>query len=239
MLPKTRKEAIEQGINFYFTGIACPNGHIDKRLTTSCACDGCRKEIRNRPAHKEKSKEYKQNAVQKEKARIYAKKYHAENREVCLHKMRIKNPLYYEANSEKIKKNTLEYQKNNTEARTKYKKEWSKNKAKNDPIYKMSLVARRMLHRALGVAGQVKYKRTKDYLPYSYEELVLHLESKFADGMTWGNYGEWHIGHIKPINFYVKIGVTDPAIINALENLQPLWAIDNMKKGNKDSNNER
>jgi hypothetical protein len=49
--------------------------------------------------------------------------------------------------------------------------------------------------------------------------------------MNWFNHGEWHIDHIRPISSFDLD--TDPSIVNALDNLQPLWAIDNMKKSNK------
>ena len=44
--------------------------------------------------------------------------------------------------------------------------------------------------------------------------------------------GEWHIDHIQAISKLINPGVIDPAVINALDNLQPLWAKDNMTKGN-------
>ena len=63
--------------------------------------------------------------------------------------------------------------------------------------------------------------------------LKSYLESKFIDGMSWENYGlyGWHIDHIIPLSsaktedeFYKLCHYT---------NLQPLWAKDNWKKGNK------
>lgn len=48
--------------------------------------------------------------------------------------------------------------------------------------------------------------------------------------MSWDNRGEWHIDHIVPVAVMVRDGITDPAIINALTNLQPLWAKDNLAK---------
>lgn len=42
---------------------------------------------------------------------------------------------------------------------------------------------------------------------------------------------EWHVDHIIPVSELVRCGVTDPAKINALENLRPMWAKDNMSKG--------
>jgi len=68
-------------------------------------------------------------------------------------------------------------------------------------------------------------------LPYTSHDLRAHLESLFSQGMAWENYGEWHIDHIKPVRAFLDEGITDPAQINALSNLQPLWAADNISKG--------
>ena len=59
------------------------------------------------------------------------------------------------------------------------------------------------------------------------------LEKKFKPGMTLSNYGKWHIDHVKPVAKF------DLTISGELEkcfhytNLQPLWALDNLKKGKK------
>ena len=76
-------------------------------------------------------------------------------------------------------------------------------------------------------------------LGYTKEDLIKHIESKFLSGMTWKNHGlgrgkeKWHIDHIKPIKAFLDEGITDPKIICALDNLQPLWAVDNIRKGSK------
>ena len=69
---------------------------------------------------------------------------------------------------------------------------------------------------------------------YTVEELRKHLESKFTDGMTWENYGKWHIDHVFPLSRLYIDGVDDPTFKFAwsLKNLQPLWAIDNLRKQN-------
>ena len=69
------------------------------------------------------------------------------------------------------------------------------------------------------------------YVDYSVEELKIHLGNKFREGMSWDNYGEWHLDHIIPISS----ANTEEEIIklNHYTNFQPLWAIDNIKKGNK------
>ncbi len=70
---------------------------------------------------------------------------------------------------------------------------------------------------------------------YTLADLMAHLEAKFADGMTWENYGEWHIDHIKPRSMFSYAAPTDPEFLEcwALSNLQPLWELDNLRKGAK------
>lgn len=46
--------------------------------------------------------------------------------------------------------------------------------------------------------------------------------------MSWDNYGSWHIDHIKPISKFQKN--TPIKVVNNLDNLQPLWAIENLRK---------
>ena len=81
-----------------------------------------------------------------------------------------------------------------------------------------------------------KEGRTIDLLGYSAEELKLYIQSLFTEGMTWENYGEWEIDHIKPVSKWEKTSL--PSEVNALSNLQPLWKEDNIKKYNnyKESN---
>lgn len=55
---------------------------------------------------------------------------------------------------------------------------------------------------------------------------MVHLEARFQEGMSWDNYGEWHLDHIL---FYL----TDrQQFLQAAHhtNLQPLWAADNISK---------
>ena len=66
---------------------------------------------------------------------------------------------------------------------------------------------------------------------YTPVELKENLEKKFLNGMSWENHGEWHVDHIKPISSFPKD--THPSVINSLNNLQPLWAKDNLSKGSK------
>lgn len=78
-----------------------------------------------------------------------------------------------------------------------------------------------------------KQGRAFDLLGYSLGDLMRHLESRFAQGMTWDNYGEWHVDHIQPVSSFVFTKASDDGFKAcwALHNLQPLWAADNLRKG--------
>ena len=53
--------------------------------------------------------------------------------------------------------------------------------------------------------------------------------------MSWDNYGEWHLDHIKPKSLFNIKEFGDEEFIGcwSMENLQPLWARENMSKGDK------
>lgn len=80
-----------------------------------------------------------------------------------------------------------------------------------------------------------KGNSTFDVLQYSLQELMTHLESQFQPGMSWENYGQWHIDHIKPDCAFQYSSIFDDDFKKcwALSNLQPLWAKDNLSKGAK------
>lgn len=70
-------------------------------------------------------------------------------------------------------------------------------------------------------------------LPYSKEELIEHLKLKLTDGMSLENYGKWHIDHIKPCHLFDLTHEEEFLECWNLNNLQPLWAHDNVSKGSK------
>jgi len=68
----------------------------------------------------------------------------------------------------------------------------------------------------------------------SIAEFKVYLESKFEDGMSWDNKGKggWHIDHIVPLSAF---DLTDREQVKEAchyTNLQPLWEVDNLIKGN-------
>jgi len=97
-----------------------------------------------------------------------------------------------------------------------------------------------------------KTSNSTKYLGCSIEEFKQYLESKFNNGMSWSNYGRpnkknsdgWHIDHIKPLASFDFENIKDQdELENKLHlawhytNLQPLWGLDNIRKGSKSENN--
>lgn len=68
-------------------------------------------------------------------------------------------------------------------------------------------------------------------LGYSLDELRAHLERRFQQGMGWENYGKWHIDHVRPCAAFDLTDAQQFAECWSLENLQPLWAAENVRKG--------
>lgn len=90
-----------------------------------------------------------------------------------------------------------------------------------------------LIHSTLKRTTLKKINKSEIMLGYSKKQLLIHIESLFLEGMSWENRSLWHIDHKKSIKDFLKEGITDPKIINALSNLQPLWAKDNLSKGAK------
>jgi hypothetical protein len=90
---------------------------------------------------------------------------------------------------------------------------------------------RTLLRNTLKRIGTKKESKTNDILGYSALELKEHIEKQFKEGMSWENWGEWHIDHKKPVSSFDKSEKI--SIINSLDNLQPLWAKENLSKNNK------
>lgn len=144
-------------------------------------------------------------------------------RAVCIDCCNLRSDAWRAKNIEQARRNCRDSAKRNPESARRAKR---KLRAERPEI----CAARDMLKRVAKIVGDRPVTRTEIALGYSARELRAHLESMFVDGMDWSNWGEWHIDHIKPVMEFVIEGITDPAIINALSNLRPLWAAENLAR---------
>ena len=80
-----------------------------------------------------------------------------------------------------------------------------------------------------------KYGHYFDILGYTPEELIIHLENQFKGDMTWDNYGVWHVDHKLPISSFNIQEIGDEEFMKcwSLDNLQPMWGEENIRKSNK------
>lgn len=174
----------------------------------------------------------------KEKITEYSKNWYNENKEQILNNHKIyrdknkeKSKQYYLENKEHLSEYNKKYYEDNKSTIIKKVVEYERNKLKTDFIFKLIKNIRTSFKEWLN--GFKKDKRTFEYVNCTKDELVSHLESLFLEGMTWENYGEWHIDHIKPLSSFDPTKEEDMHEAWSKENLQPLWAKDNIKKGNK------
>ena len=160
------------------------------------------------------------------------------------------NKRYYEKNKTKISKYFSDWSKKNREYLNTYHQKWReknidrhrKNKRNyertrkaNDPLYKLISNFRTAIYQVLKENNVEKNGHYFDILKYTPEELISHLEKQFKDGMTWDNYGEWHVDHIKAISLHNIKEIGDEEFMKcwSLNNLQPMWGQENIRKSNK------
>lgn len=153
------------------------------------------------------------------------KEYRIKNKKNVLEK---KRTHYYE-NIQKIRSEQKEYAKKN---RTKLNV-YQKNKYYNDPSFRIAQTIRRRCVVAIKNGNAKKNNKTEELLGCTFEQAKKHIESLFLDGMNWNNYGKWHIDHIKPCALFDLTIESNQFMCFNYKNLQPLWAIDNLRKGAK------
>ena len=162
--------------------------------------------------------------------KISDKKYHEKNKE--------RLSKYYSSWASKNKKHLKEYIKNyreeNKDNIRKTKNKYERTRKSKDPIYKLIANFRTAIWTVLKENNITKFGHYFEVLGYSPDELVKHLDVQLKDGMTWQNYGEWHVDHKLPLSSFTFNDMNDPEFKRcwALENLQPMWGGENIRKYN-------
>ncbi len=136
---------------------------------------------------------------------------------------------------QRIRRTTTEYQIYNK----KYQKQYQARRRASDDCYRLANVLR--VRMARFIRGKTKQGSAIKDLGCTLSELKQYLELQFTDGMTWENHGraskknpmKWNIDHRIPLS---RFDLTDRIeYLKAVHftNLQPLWAEDNLRKGNR------
>lgn len=99
---------------------------------------------------------------------------------------------------------------------------------KLNPVFLLAARIRSGVRKA--IAGGQRTNKTFEMLGYSPLDLVRHMELQFVNGMSWENFGRWHIDHIVPLAHLRPSSEAEIAAAWALSNLRPLWSEENMKK---------
>ena len=163
----------------------------------------------------------------RDKKKAYGKAY----REANIDKIKVNSKAYREANIDKIKAYGEAYYDANIDKINAQKKAYQNNRIKTNIQYKLSRRLRSRLYHAL--QGNYKNGSAVTDLGCSISELKMYLESKFQTGMTWDNWSfeGWHIDHIVPLASFDLTDRKQLLLACHYTNLQPLWAIDNLSKG--------
>lgn len=120
-----------------------------------------------------------------------------------------------------------------TDSHKQRRREIVKNRYDNDLNYKIKTNLRNRINAAL--KNGKKSKKSIELLGCDIETARKHIESQFAEGMSWENWKHeiWHIDHIIPCASFDLIDPKQQKKCFHYTNLQPLWAKDNLSKGAK------
>lgn len=138
---------------------------------------------------------------------------------------------YYKDNIDKIKERDKLYQRKNREKINKYNSSYIKNKKVKSKIFKLTVNIRCLIYNSFKLKNTYKNYKTEEIIGCSFATFKDFIENKFDRDMTWENYGLWHLDHIIPISH--AITNEDVYKLNHYTNFQPLWAYDNLSKGNR------
>ena len=224
----------------------------DKKYGSEGLCINCyvQKINKNNP-EKNRSRALEWQKENLERVKDTKRKYYKENREKIIEsskkwqeenfeKAKDIKRRYYKENSEKLNKSSKKWREKNVEKCKKDNRIKTINYYHNNLRYKLkSCISCSIRGRLKSRLSSKKGKSTFDFLPYTVDELIQHLENLFEPWMNWDNWGigkgKWNIDHKVPDSNFNYKSVEDKEFQKcwALSNLRPLDAIENIKKSDK------
>lgn len=169
--------------------------------------------------------------------------YYTRNREIVkqkwkkyLHDHPNHNHKYYLANAQYFE----QYRKDHDadyrrwrQANRRHLADYRKQLKESDPNFKVACSLRSRISTLIRESGVKKEVRSTILLGCSIDEFRQHLENQFVGGMSWSNYGKWHIDHIIPCSSFDLTKTEEQKECFHYTNQRPLWAIDNLRKGDR------
>jgi hypothetical protein len=146
---------------------------------------------------------------------VYQEKYRKKNREKINQKIR----EWYYKNKDRVRANQRIYEREGA--------------YRNSLHFKIKDGMRKRILEVLKRDGGKKTQRTMKLIGCTVEELKQHIEKQFKPGMSWKKRHLFHIDHIIPCASFDLTKLSQQKKCFHYTNLQPLWAIDNIKKGAK------
>lgn len=184
--------------------------------------------------------------LRREKAMAASGKAYQKAKVVNPQKIKDQWSSYRSKNKEKLLKGARDWRKNNPQKQREACKRW--NEANRDAcrihqqrarrkaaslgnLWYFKMRIRSRVNHAFRSKGCKKSSSTRDMIGCDWATLRSYIESKFLPGMSWENKGLWEIDHIIPL----ASAVTEDDVIRLCRwsNLQPLWKVDNRRKGDK------
>ncbi len=197
-------QAHDAGLKTYFNGKPCIRGHVDIRYVSGRRCKTCGRDSSRMRAR------LKDRAVHAADVRAWWAS-HPEAKPIAAAKQKKWRQEHGEKYNQTIRK-------------------WHAAKIKSDPQYKLKLYLRTRIRSA--VKSNARAGSAVKDLGCSITELKIQLEGQFLPSMTWDNHGPvWHIDHIKPLSRFDLTDRTQFLEACHYTNLQPLFALDNIRKG--------
>ena len=178
--------------------------------------------------NRERGKRYRADPKNKEKIRESNRKYAIKNREKIL----AYHAKYRKKNKEKINRGGKEwYYKNKEKVRARQR--IYERIRRNTLHFKIKDNMRRRIRTALKKNGGKKTKRTMKLVGCTAEQLKQYIEKQFKPGMSWEQRDSFHIDHIIPCASFDLTKLSEQKKCFHYTNLQPLYPIENIKKGAK------
>lgn len=210
------------------TGKPCKYGHVSRRLTSNGTCLECFAIKSKSPEKRAKHKAYRE--ANKDEIQEKQRAMYRANSEVYKERMATR----YSEKKDSILEANRAYQKKNKDSLRVYQRNYVRLRRRSDENFRLKCILRNIIWKSVTHSGKKRPGgRTAELLGYQPEDLKKHISMLMTKGMTWENYGKWHIDHMRPLSTFDLSTVEGIQLANSLHNLQPMWAKKNLKKNSK------